>query len=173
APYLPEQAAQHLEVAGADPAYAAAAAVIDVLGATAGETDRAFANAQLAPVLMAHEAWPLAAYALEQALLHNPRYADAMAYLGLVRDQLGEDGLPALNEAVALAPENALVRYALGRHYALAGDYDSALIALIQAASLDPENPAILGELSAAYRASGDLERAVAWLKQAVARDEG
>jgi Flp pilus assembly protein TadD len=144
---------------------------METLSALSDEPDRAYANAQLALTLMTLEAWEMAGQALDHALLLNPRYAEALAYRGLVRDQQGEDGLPDLMRALDLEPDNALVRYALGRHYADAGDYDAARTALIQAASLDPDNPAIIAELGAVYRARGDLAEAATWLRRAAELD--
>lgn len=172
AAYDPETAVQHLSMASANPAFTGAATeVMRQLDALAGEPDRAFADAQLAVTLMALEEWAMAEHALSQALLLNPAYAEARAYLGLVRDRQGQDGLPDLLEAVELAPENALTRYALGSHYIQVGDYDAAIPLLIQAASLEPNNPAIVAELAAAYRGRGDLEDAERWLRRAAELD--
>jgi tetratricopeptide (TPR) repeat protein len=168
APYDPEAARGCLTRASVDETLTeAATAVISQLDALTDEPDRAYANARLALTLMELEELPMAEQALSQAVLLNPRYAEALAYLGLVRDQQGEDGLPAIMEALDLEPESALVRYALGRHYALEGDYSAAIPALIQAAALDPANAAIAAELGVAYRYRGDLSEAERWLRRA------
>ena len=172
ASYDAEAAAHHLTAAAADPTFGAAAeAVVETLDALSGEADRAYASAQLALTLMQLEEWAAAEQALSVALLFSPRYAEAMAYLGLVQDRLGDDGLPALLQAVALEPENPLVRHALGRHYAEVGDYDAAIPALIQAAALRPDNPVALAELGAAYSARGDLADAAQWFHRAAELD--
>jgi tetratricopeptide (TPR) repeat protein len=170
APYDPQTAQSYLSRAAQHPGYAGpAGAVRERLASLDDEPDRAFANARLALLLIELEAWDMAGLALEQALLVNPRYAEAQAYLGLVRAHQGEldEGFELAWDAVQEDPESALVRYALGRLYVMQGDDDSAVPVLLQAAALDPRCAIVAAELGSIYRARGDLEAAARWLWRA------
>ncbi len=168
----PEAARSYLARAALNPEFAPhAAEIIAELDALTDEPDRAYANARLAMALVALEEWEMAEPALERALLLNPRYAEAMAYLGLVRTYHGENGLPLAQEAVSLAPENGMVRYALGRLYMLRENPVEAVPTLLQAAALEPENALIAAELGTAYRRWGAPEDAAYWLRRATDLD--
>ncbi len=52
--------------------------------------------------------WQLAERAFSQACQLSPEYAEAWAYLSQAQEQLGQDGLPALNKAIALEPDSVV-----------------------------------------------------------------
>ena len=116
--------------------------------------------------------WRLAEEALMHAVVIDPQYSDAFAYLGLAQDRQNKDGLVAYQTAVKLAPQSPLAQYLLGLHWRRAGDSHTALIYLQTAQALDPQNPAIAAEMGGAYASLGDLTSAEIWLTEAVKRDE-
>jgi tetratricopeptide (TPR) repeat protein len=122
--------------------------------------DPAYLYGRVGYELIQLQEWPLAEYALSQAVALNPDYADAYAYLGLAQDSQGKDGTAAFQKAVALAPTSALAQYLLGLHYRRLGQSAQALPYLQAAQKLDPSNPALLAEIGGAYAAQNDLMNA-------------
>lgn len=166
----PLAALAHLHAVGElDEALGAQADSLASAIATAGLAgDEAYLAGSAAVALMAREEWALAKTALERAIGLNPGYADAYAYLGLVRDQLGENGYDDLRRAVALAPDSALAHSLLGMHFRRLGQPGLAIPELERAYDLDPSNAAICAELGGAYASTGEVAAAEIWLREAV-----
>jgi tetratricopeptide (TPR) repeat protein len=101
--------------------------------------------------------WVLAAQAFTNAIVLQPDYAEAYAYLGLSKDQMGKNGIVELLKAVELAPDLALPHFTLGMHWLAKADSGMALNEFERAVEIDPENPAIIAQIGAAYEATGDL----------------
>lgn len=114
------------------------------------------------------EMWPYAELAFRHAVDVLPDVPEAMAYVGLARDQQGKDGGEWVERAIALGPDSHVVRYLRGLHLRGEGDYSASLDAFIQAVALDPQSPAYYAELGTAYHLLGDLENAERWLQVAV-----
>ncbi len=119
-------------------------------------------------VLVTAKLWPNAEYVFQYAASFSPSLPEVLAYAGLARDQQGKNGRPQIDQAVAVAPNNAQVRYLQGLHLHLVGDETNSLIALQQAAVLDPLNPACAAELAVTYDRAGDAVKAEYWYKAAV-----
>jgi tetratricopeptide (TPR) repeat protein len=119
-------------------------------------------------VLATAKLWSNAEYVFQYAASFSPPFPEALAYAGLARDQQGKNGRPQIDRAVALAPNNAQVRYLQGLHFHLVGDEANSLVALQQATVLDPLNPAYAAELAATYDRAGDSPKAEYWYKAAV-----
>lgn len=86
---------------------------------------------------------PAAEAALNEALQHDPGYADAFALLGGVKTYAGQPAqtLPLLREAIRLRPEAGYLYFLLlGRAYYFLNDCDQALINLTEAAKRNPSN---------------------------------
>ncbi len=151
-----------------DPAWARRAetvrAALDVYG-TAALTD---AHAYLGVTLVSLGEWPFAERALQMALDANAVNPEARAYLGFVRDQQGRDGLPDLQAALAMAPNDSLVYYLLGLHWRLAGQPDEEYAAFTRAYFLDPSNPALAVEVGIALQNQSDLAGAEEWFLRAI-----
>lgn len=92
----------------------------------------------------------------------------ALAYGALARDRQGKAGTDWIARAVALSPNNFMVRYLQGLHLRHIGDDRASLNALIAAAALNPQDPALFAELGTAYRLVGDMASAERWLREAV-----
>jgi len=92
----------------------------------------------------------------------------AYAYRGFARDQLGRDGLPDIEQALALEPTAPIPFFMLGMHYRQAESFDLSLQAFLDAHLLAPQNPALAAEVAAAYQLNDDLQLAETWYQLAV-----
>ena len=105
--------------------------------------------------------WRFAARAFENAVLIQPDFAEAYAYLGLCKDNLDKNGIIELLEAVELAPDLALPHIILGIHWINKSKNDMAMNEFERALNLDPNNPAILAQIGAVYEAKGEIPNAL------------
>jgi cytochrome c-type biogenesis protein CcmH/NrfG len=151
-----------------DPAWAGRAETVRAaLSAydTASLTD---AHTYLGVTLVGLGEWPFAERALQMALDANAVNPEARAYLGFVRDQEGRDGLPDLQAALAMAPNDSLVYYLLGLHWRSAGQVDQEYAAFTHAYFLDPSNPALAVEVATTLQNQSDLAGAEEWFLRAI-----
>ncbi|RPI96499.1 MAG: hypothetical protein EHM39_10835, partial [Chloroflexi bacterium] len=132
-----------------------------------------YAHTTLGMSLAGLHEWTFAERALQLALDANAVNPTALAYLGFVRDQRGQDGLPDLQAALAMAPNDAVVNYLLGQHWRLVGDRDQEVEALRRAYFLSPDNPALAVEVGVALQNQSDLAGAEEWFRRAVDLDPG
>jgi tetratricopeptide (TPR) repeat protein len=110
--------------------------------------------------------WELAAEAFRLAVEANPGYAEAWAFLGEARQHLGQDGLPALEEAVFLNPGSVAANTFLALYWQRKSRFDLALVYLY-AANLEPENPALQAEIGNNLASLGEFESALKHYQQA------
>ncbi|MDX2162686.1 MAG: tetratricopeptide repeat protein [bacterium] len=157
-----------LETAGTEPAYAPIVTpLVTVLREPALEAaERAL---RLGIALAEQAQWPYAELAFSQAVGDPERAALALAYNGWARDMQGKDGSADIRRAVALAPDDARVRYLEGLHYRTIGDDASSILAFERAVALDPASPGTYAQLGAAYALTGDRAAAQYWLETALA----
>jgi tetratricopeptide (TPR) repeat protein len=161
-------AVDYLSRAAADPAWTVRAqTVLTALGRYQTET-MTDAHTFLGVTLLGLGEWTLAERALVFALEANAVNPAALAYLGFARDQQGRDGLPDIEAALAMAPNDPQVYYVLGQHWSLVGDDEAAYEAFNQAYWLDTDNPALAAEVGTALKMLGDLAGAEEWLCVAV-----
>jgi tetratricopeptide (TPR) repeat protein len=162
-------AGEYLSRAALDATWAARADV--VRNALQAYEDRSLADAHtvLGVALIGLEEWPFAEQAFQLALAVNAVNPTALAYLGFAKDQQGRDGLPDIQAALAMAPNDPTVYYLLGQHWRLAQDNQAAYDAFSQAYWLDPANPALAAEVGASLQFLGDLSGAEEWFRLAVA----
>lgn len=166
----PATATAHLRTAMSEPAYEPIAlALINALRENPSLPDGMAAGL----VLAALEQWPYAELAFRHAADVAAPYPHALAYAALARDQQGKPAQRWMDEAITLAPDDALVRYLQGLHLRTLGDHVASLDAFAQAVAQNPENPAYHAELGSAYRLVGDLQRAEYWLDSAVRVSDG
>lgn len=158
------RAAPYLRAAGLDVRYAPV--VTDIL---AIPTDDARYGLRVGTVLITHELWPYAELAFMQYLAQSEDRAEALAYIGFVREQQSKDGGVWIEAALAQGAETPQVQYVVGLHWRGRGQYDESLAAVMKAAALDPNNPAYYAELGTAYRLLFNYEQAEHWLRTAVA----
>lgn len=162
----PEAARAYLSEAGRDPRFQADANVV-LEALLQAPSDPAAAAARLGVAFARVEEWRLAEEQLSRAVAQTPNYAQALAYLGLARDRLGQDGYTPLAQALALAPEDPLVHTLMGYHWKQLGWWEAARVEFEQAYDRDPANAAISAEIGLMYAARGDYETARIWLREA------
>ena len=128
-------------------------------------------QAQMGQTFARHGRWNLAIPSLERALELNPDFHMARAYLGLSKDQAGQNGLDDLRIAADAMPDQALTFTFLALHWLNAGEEELAGEALTTAAQIDPQNPAIAAQLGEFYAGLGDFTTAAAAYRQAASLD--
>ena len=112
--------------------------------------------------------WELAEVALMRSVALNPTDAERTAYLGYVQGRNGKPGFGAIQQAMALAPENPLVFTMAGLYLERMGAWPEARVALEWAYNLDPSNPAVAVEIANTHRAEGAYSLAETWLREAI-----
>ena len=127
--------------------------------------------AQVGLTFARHGRWKLAILSLERVLEMDPDFHEARVYLGLSKDQTGQNGLDDLLSATDALPDQALAHVFLALHWLRAGEEEQARKALTVAAQLDPLNPAIAAQLGEVYTGLGDLATASAAYRQAADLD--
>ncbi len=105
--------------------------------------------------------WALAEEAFAAAAKVRPDYAEAWAWLGEARQQLGQDGGAELSRASVISPDSVLVHILYGLYWQRQGQAGTALEHFLAAAALEPENPAWQAALAEAYVQAGDLPPAL------------
>ncbi len=145
--------------------------VLQAIESARAEESRAYSLALVGQVFAQRARWILARLAFQAAVAEDPDYIEAVAYLGLAKDQSGGDGLQELLAAVEAAPDAALPHYFLGVHWYAQEDLPQALVHLERAANLDPANPAIAAQAGAVYAALGRIPEAKAAYRAAVEID--
>lgn len=158
-------AAEHFQLASRDAQFKPITAQLIPVLNEPSDVNRAM---QMGAVLASVKLWPAAEYVFQYAASLSPKLPVAWAYTGLARDQQGKNGRSQIEQAIALAPNDAQVRYLQGLHWHLVGDEAASLTALQQATILDPLNPAFAAELANAYDRAGDSPKAEYWYKAAV-----
>ncbi len=122
--------------------------------------------------------WDLACEAFRQALLRDPTYAEAWAFLGEAlqhldnrpaTDQHSRDGLQEIQTAIVLNPDSLSAHLFLSLYWTRLGRYEPALDAMEKAIKLDSNNPLLYAELAKIQAISGDNENAHHSYIQAIA----
>jgi tetratricopeptide (TPR) repeat protein len=108
---------------------------------------------------LVHE-WELAIAVFEKAIDLDPENAEAMAWLGEAKQQIGQDGSEELDQALSIDRSSTVVRALRGLYWNRIGEYSKMLVEYQQAALLEPENPAWQVEIGNAYYKNGDLASA-------------
>lgn len=166
-----EQAVAYLNRAAQSPEWRRqAAAVLDAL-AHYGSLSRAGAHTNLGVTLIGLGEWAFAERAFVMGLEANAVNPTALAYLGYARDRQQRDGLPDLETALAMSPNDPVIHYLLGHHWRLAGDSTRAHDAFYQAYLLDEYNPALAVEVALARQELGDYAGAERWFAWAIELD--
>lgn len=165
----PQEAIGHLQraVEGPNDAISRDARELrDALKQVAGERDAAFLAVQVGDILSRRFDTGAAASAFESATRLKPAYAEAWAWLGLTRLQLGiKSAKAALDQAVQIDGDNRLAHYGLAQYFRASGDFDGALREF-QKAAISETDLAAMAEVAETQGQMGDYEKAVATLKR-------
>ncbi len=131
--------------------------------------------AQAVGIAFVQEAqWPLAIYALEQALAQHPvgvdptHRAETLAFLAHARAQVGHPALDLFAEARAADPDSALPLYFEGLYLRAQEAFNATEDRFEQAIARDPQNAAIYVEMARTRDLQGDLATAEVWYRAAI-----
>ncbi len=105
--------------------------------------------------------WPLAAEAFKEAVHADERNAEAWAWLGEAKGQLGADGLSELDQALILNERSAVVRALRGLYWKRHQNFRRSLTEYRSASELEPLNPVWQASLGESYYSLGDLPSAL------------
>ncbi|MCA9915151.1 MAG: tetratricopeptide repeat protein, partial [Anaerolineae bacterium] len=125
-------------------------------------------DARVGAVLANAQEWTLAEHAFQVAAANHYPFAEAMAYVALMRVQQGKEGAGWMQQALQLAPDDAHVVFVSGIYYRALEAYDQSVQAFLTAIILDPEQAVFYAELGNTYRAMGNLSDAETWLLTAI-----
>jgi tetratricopeptide (TPR) repeat protein len=105
---------------------------------------------------------PEAAEEYKKELQISPKHVPAMTELALafVRESQPEEAVPFAKQAVALAPNDARARYALGKSLLDTNSFEESARELEIAKRLAPGSPMVRSALSSAYRHLGRIQEA-------------
>ena len=102
--------------------------------------------------------WELARVAFEEAARADEKNADAWAWLGEARQQIGQAGAESdLESAMSLNPNSSTVRGLRGLYFQRTNNFRQALEEFQFAAKLEPDNPAWMVSIGEAHSKLGDL----------------
>ena len=130
--------------------------------------DRAYQFLVSGQALAALGQWDLATEAFRNALAVDPGYAEAWAWQGLAKQQLGQDGSHEFSQAMTLSSGSAIVHGLYGMYLQRQGNPKEALVAYQVAANLEPDNPGWQMALGNAFEQTGDLVSAYSSYSHAV-----
>ena len=129
--------------------------------------DRAYQFVVSGRALGAAGNWDLAEQAFRNAIAVQADYAEAWAWLGEAKQQLGQDGLVEIGRAIAFDPNSAMVESLYSLYLQRQKQPKQALAAMQKAAALEPENPGWQMALGEAFEQTGDLVSALAYYQNA------
>jgi tetratricopeptide (TPR) repeat protein len=111
--------------------------------------------------------WDIARLAFQKALELNKANAEALAFLGEAKSQLGQDGYTDLRAAIQKAPDSILIQALQAMYWLRQGTPERALVYLHAAAGQEPQNPVWQVALGNALSAMGDLDDAARYYQAA------
>lgn len=112
--------------------------------------------------------WELAQAAFEQAIEIDEKNAEAWAWLGEAKQQLGQDGRVELDTALLLDHTSVNVRALRALYWSRQSKYEQVLAEYLLAAEFDPTNPRWQAGIGETYAILGDLVSALAAYQRAV-----
>jgi|GEM_PF-967944 len=130
--------------------------------------DTAFSLLSSGRALASIGRWDLAAEAFRQAIIENPGYADAWAFLGEAYQHIDKggdydgfsDGLNEIQTAIRINPDSLAANSILSSYWKRKGDFGLAEEAMLKAIKQDNNNPILYVELANIQALSGDLDNA-------------
>lgn len=168
--FEPEQSLPHLMRASSldsefDPAVQTMRAALNV---SATQPDPSSQFVTIGRALGLVQDWELSFLAFESAVQADAGNAEAWAWLGEAKQQLGQDGRVELDQAVRLDHTSVIVRALRGLYWYRQQKYEQMLAEYLLAAEFEPANPAWMAELGNARTLNGDLAEALAAYQKAI-----
>lgn len=161
-PYLTRASALNPELDSAIQTLRAALAVSSV------QTDPSERMLTLGRAFGLLQDWELALAAFEKAIELDEKKAEAWAWLGEAKQQLGQDGSVELDKALMLDRTSANVRALRGLYWSRQEKYPQMLSEYLLAAEFEPENPRWQVSIGEAYAKLGELVLALEAYRRAV-----
>ncbi|MRR31570.1 tetratricopeptide repeat protein [bacterium] len=163
------EAARSLAIAGNGEGVEAenARRLLEVLGQAAVQTDPAYQQILVGQRLADLGQWDVAEQAFAKAVSLAPDYAEAWAFLGESRQQLGKNGWNELLRAKSLAPQSDIVLSALTLYWNRQNKPRVALSYLHTLAANHPTEGSWQVEIGNTLAQAGDLVSAMAAYQQA------
>lgn len=166
APYDPTRAYGLLGQATSIQTYARTA--FDVQQAIGSEPTDPEIALRVATILAGANEWSLAENAYQYAADTFYPFAEATAYVALMRVQQGKNGERWIQEALSLSQDNAEVHYIAGVYWRAAGEFAQSESNLMLAILFDSNNPTFYAELGTTYQDMGNRFEAEIWFQTAV-----
>jgi tetratricopeptide (TPR) repeat protein len=138
------------------------------LNLASGVEDPAYGWLMIGRSLGSANYWDLAEAAFIQAVSAAPDYAEAWAFLGEARFQLGGTGKPELDKAAEHNPRSNVVRALQALYWRRHGDLNQALTYLEAVAQEEPQEPIWQVEIANTLAEKGDLMAALDHFQRAV-----
>jgi tetratricopeptide (TPR) repeat protein len=165
----PEQALSELTLASSlnpetDPAVQT---LTSALNLSATQPDASEQMLTIGRALGLVQEWDLSLAAFEKAIELDEENAEAWAWLGEAKQQLGQDGSVELDRALTLDHLSVIVRALRGLHWNRLEKYEQMRAEYALAAEYEPTNPAWQASLGDAYFKLGDLASALAAYQKA------
>ncbi|MBE0671919.1 MAG: tetratricopeptide repeat protein [Anaerolineales bacterium] len=159
----PEQALSELTLASSlDPETdSAVQTLIAALNLSATQPDASEQMLTIGRALGLVQEWELSLAAFEKAIELDGENAEAWAWLGEAKQQIGQDGSVELDRALTLDHKSVIVRALRGLYWNRQGKYEQMRAEYALAAEFDPANPAWQAALGDAYLKLGDLTSAL------------
>jgi len=166
----PENARSELKAASAlDPEVDSAVQTLDAaLALSSIQPDTSQQKLILGRALGLVQEWELAEVAFTQAVGMDENNAEAWAWLGEAKQQLGQDGSAELDQALRFDHTSANVRALRGLYWNRLNRYEQALAEYLLAAEFEPENPRWWVSIGEAHANLGDLTAALEAYQHAV-----
>ena len=142
--------------------------LLEVLGQAALQNDRAYQLVLIGQRLGDLGQWDVAETTFRAALNLAPEYAEAWAFLGESRQQLGKEGWTDLLRAKDLAPNSDIVLSALTLYWSRRNKPMVALTYLQKLAANHPDQGRWQVEIGSTFAQAGDLVSAMAAYQRAV-----
>jgi tetratricopeptide (TPR) repeat protein len=165
----PEQALSELTLASSlDPETDSAVQTLTAaLSLSATQPDSSEQMLTIGRALGLVQEWDLSLAAFEKAIELDEENAEAWAWLGEAKQQLGQDGSVELDRALTLDHLSVIVRALRGLHWNRLGKYEQMRAEYALAAEFEPTNPAWQVSLGDAHLKLGDLASALAAYQKA------
>ncbi len=163
-----------LQSAREDPSLAPGVEILrKAVGQTAASAEPAYGKVILGRALGSLGEWDLARRFFLEAVRFSPDYAEAWAFLGETRQNLGENGFPDLEKAAKLSPNSVIVQALLSVYWRRQGQPKQALAALEKIRQKEPGQIIWQIETGNTLAESGDLVAAQPYFDQAAALEPG